>query len=244
MCLASQAATVVSDGFATASLDELAAGAEDRCSVTATLGCTEVGVDAHRLAAGETAGLPTREEVLCVPVEGSEPLVLDSSVAVPPAGVGRAPAGRECSVRCEGVATVVVVRAPAEPDPGSVPTAVDVESSEFATPPTSDVATAHLTEALGCTGTKVNARLLEPGQAVPYHTEGDQEELFVPVRGPAAMRIAGERRRTPPGTVTRVAPSVPRSAVNDGDTDALWIMVGAPPTGGPTGWDPGAEILE
>lgn len=91
---------------------------------------------------------------------------------------------------------------------------------------------------------KVNARLLEPGDVVPYHTEGDQEELFVPVSGPAAMRIADTTYETPPGTVTRVAPTVPRSALNNGDSDALWVMVGAPPTGGPDEWDPGAEILD
>lgn len=58
------------------------------------------------------------------------------------------------------------------------------------------------------------------------------------------MRIADTTDETPPGTVVRVAPTVPRSALNNGETDAVWVMFGAPPTGGPDEWDPGAEILE
>lgn len=100
------------------------------------------------------------------------------------------------------------------------------------------------TDELGCSDTKVDARLLGPGEYVPYHTEGEQEELFVPVRGPAAMRVDDGSFETPVGTITRVAPPVPRSAVNDGDHEACWVMIGAPPTGGPSEWDPGAEILE
>ncbi|MFB6353219.1 MAG: cupin domain-containing protein [Halobacteriales archaeon] len=127
---------------------------------------------------------------------------------------------------------------------GRWPTAVDLDDAAFVVPETSDVATAFPTDPLGCAGMKANARRLAPGQAVPAHTEGDQEELFVPVRGPASIRIAGERFDTPPGTVARVAPEVPRSAVNPAGTDAVWVMVGAPPTGGPRDWDPGAEVVE
>lgn len=85
---------------------------------------------------------------------------------------------------------------------------------------------------------------LGPDQAVPYHTEGSQEELFVPIAGPGAVRVAGETVTATPGTVVRVAPATPRSALTDGDARSRWVMFGAPPTGGPEEWDPGAVILE
>jgi hypothetical protein len=103
---------------------------------------------------------------------------------------------------------------------------------------------APLTDTLGCTGLKANARVLGPDQAVPYHTEGSQEELFVPIAGPGAVRVAGETVPATPGTVVRVAPATPRSALTDGDARSRWVMFGAPPTGGPEEWDPGAVILE
>lgn len=131
-----------------------------------------------------------------------------------------------------------------DPEPGKEITSVSFEECDFVEPSTSTVRTARLTALLDCTGTKVNARILDPGEHVPYHTEGTQEELFVPVRGPATMRIDGETFDTPVGTVTRVAPEIPRSAINDSNEESLWVMVGAPPTGGPGEWDPGAEILE
>lgn len=91
---------------------------------------------------------------------------------------------------------------------------------------------------------KANVRRLDPGQAVPYHTEGSQEELFVPLDGAGRLLVAGETHEVEPGSVGRVAPDVPRSAVNSGSLAVHWLMVGAPPTGGPDEWDPGAEILE
>lgn len=211
--------------------------------LTAALGATETAVDAYRVQAAGTFRPPVALENLLVPLDASEPLAVTGSTGVPARGLGRVPAGVEATVQCEA-ATVLVVSAPAEATPGEAPTAEDLEGCEYAVPSTSDVATAFLTGPLGCAGMKANARLLEPGQTVPYHTEGDQEELFVPLRGPATMRIDGDTHRLSSGTVARVAPPTPRSAVNDGDADALWVMVGAPPTGGPTGWDPGAEVVD
>jgi len=92
---------------------------------------------------------------------------------------------------------------------------VGLDECEFTTPSTSTIETARLTSRLGSRGMKLNAR-----------------------------RLDGAAVATPVGTLARVAPPVPRSAVNDGDTAVLWVMVDAPPTGGPRGWDPGATILE
>lgn len=121
---------------------------------------------------------------------------------------------------------------------------VDSTDVAFAPPSTSDVDIARLTARLGCTGMKVNLRRLDPGQAVPYHTEGTQEELFVPLDGPGTILIDGERHHVPTGSVTRVSPETPRSVLNSGNDRRTWLMIGAPPTGPSDGWDPGAEILE
>jgi len=238
-------------GYATASLDgvEWCSGGDGpaRASLTGPLGCTETAVDAYRFATGDAVTLPSAPEQLCLPVAASGPLLLGDGAELSGRGVGCIPAGTASRIRASDSASLFVVAAAADPGPGaageSPPVIVDLDDCEFAPPATSDVDTARLTARLGCEGTKVNARRLAPGGSVPYHTEGDQEELFVPLSGSIAMRVADETIPTPPGTVTRVAPPVPRSAVDRGD-GSLWIMIGAPPTGGPTEWDPGAEILE
>lgn len=236
------------DGYAVVTLDGAAwtggPGGVEHAPLASALGANELAVDAYRLAAGGTFRPSAALETLLVPLEVVAPLEVSTGPTVPPHGLGRLPAGVGATVRSQAAATVLAVGAPAGPAAGDESTAVDIDSCEFAVPATSDVATAFLTTPLGCAGMKVNVRRLEPGQAVPYHTEGDQEELFVPISGPAAMRIADRRHRTPVGTVVRVAPDVPRSAVNDGDAGALWVMVGAPPTGGPTDWDPGAAVVD
>lgn len=236
-------------GYATISIDGIdppstADGAVGRTSFTSALGCTATTVDGYRLPSNGVLTLSATPEQICIPVDTSGSLHVSDSIAIPPHGVGRIPAGIECLIRCETATALFVISAPAEAADESVPTAVALDECDFAVPSTSDIATARLTASLGCAGLKINARLLEAGQWVPYHTEGKQEELFLPIDGPATMRLASESYETPVGTVTRVAPNVPRSAVNDGDTNALWLMIGAPPTGGPTQWDPGAKILE
>ncbi|MFB6298111.1 MAG: hypothetical protein ABEH56_06290 [Salinirussus sp.] len=211
-------------------------------SHTETLGCAVISVEAYRLPPGGEVTLPAPPEQACVPID-TDARVGFAGTRIPTPGIGFVPAGIEGTVRCSTATQLLVVGASAEPA-GGQPRTVALEECEFPSPPTSSIGTARLTDRLGCAGMKVNARVLSPGERVPYHTEGSQEELFVPVRGPAAMRIDDETGETPVGTVTRVAPPVPRSALNDGDAESLWIMIGAPPTGGPTEWDPGAEILE
>lgn len=241
------ARSMTGPGYAVVSLDDIAwtplDGVSD-VSLTEPLGAVETGVDAFRIIAGGELPLPAALERLLVPLDATAPVSLGSSTAIEPRGLALVPAGVEVTVVPVAATTLLVVGAPADPAPDASPTVVDLRAVAYEVPATSDVVTAFLTGPLGAEGMKVNARRLEPDQAVPYHTEGDQEELFVPVRGPAAMHIAGEYHPTPPGTVVRVAPDVPRSAVNDGDAQAEWVMVGAPPTGGPTDWDPGAEVLD
>lgn len=235
-------------GYGVVTLEEAAwsstADGADHASLTEGLGTTETAVEAYRLGAGDSARPPVDRETLLVPLAADAPIDLDGSVSVVPSGIGFVPAGIAIRVRSRTAATVLVVTAPATPAGDAEPRAVDLDTRAYRVPRTSDVATAFLTAPLGCAGMKVNARRLEPGQVVPYHTEGEQEELFIPVRGPASMRIDDASVPMAVGTVARVAPAVPRSAVNDGERTARWVMVGAPPTGGPRDWDPGAEIVD
>lgn len=219
-------------------------GAPGHRSFTDDLDCTATTVDGYRLGAGMALTLGPDREQLCVPVDATEPLSLGDESSLSPSGVARVPAGVDATVGASGATALIVVGAAVKATGAAEPVVVDLDVCEFVVPSTSAIETARLTAPLGCRGMKVNARTLHPGERVPYHTEGDQEELFVPVRGPAAMRVDGEAIETPVGTVTRVAPPVPRSAVNGGDTDARWVMVGAPPTGAPDEWDPGATIVE
>jgi len=215
-----------------------------RVRLTDRLGCTETTVDAYRPRTGEPARLPAPPESVCVPLDDAGELVGEETWPVPRRGIARVAAGSELSVRSDGGTRWLVVSAPADPTPERRPVVVDATELAFTKPATSDVVIARLTARLGCRGTKTNVRRLEPGDAVPYHTEGEQEELFVPLDGPGTIRVAGTTRSMRAGDVARVAPSVPRGVVNEGPDDRLWLMIGAPPTGDPDEWDPGAEILE
>lgn len=215
----------------------------DRTSYTEALGCSDTIVDVYRCPAGRTVTLPVEPEQACLPIDASRPVSVDGD-RIPTPGVGYVPPETERSLQCDTPTVVAVVGATTDSPATGDTVTVGLDECEFTTPSTSSVETARLTARLGCRGMKINARRLDPGDHVPYHTEGDQEELFVPVRGPATMRIDETTVETPVGTLARVAPPVPRSAVNGGDAEALWVMIGAPPTGGPGEWDPGATILE
>lgn len=210
--------------------------------VTAVLGCTATTVGVYRLPSGTITELTASDETLVIPVGGEGRLLDDGGEPIRPGTVVRRPPKRPLRIKSVDSVEFVTVETPATGGTTD-PRVIDLDAADFQLPGTSDVPTARLTGPLGCRGMKVNARRLAPGHRVPYHTEGSQEELFIPVRGPAAMLIDGTHSKTPGGTITRVAPHVPRSALNDGSDPALWVMVGAPPTGGPDGWDPGATIL-
>lgn len=210
--------------------------------LTAPLGCSGVDVDAYSLA-GDGVTLSSQHEQLCIPVEGDGRLTVDGSISVPSPGLALVPASRECTL-VSSPTTWLVVSAPGDASSDRRPATVDASTCSFTTPETSDILTARVTSQLGCTAMKVNVRRLEPGEAVPYHVEGWQEELFVPLTGPGAMRIADTTHHMPRGSVGRVGPETPRSAVNDGDDPLVWAMVGVPPTGDSDEWDPGAVILE
>ena len=207
------------------------------------LGCTNTCVDAHLIPAGESLSSSPGRERLVVPLGLADSGALGGTLSLSARAVGRGPADRPCTIEAD-TDTVVLAISTSTDGGAAEPATVDLAAAEYRVPSTSDVATAHLTAALGCAGLKVNARRLGPGQAVPLHTEGTQEEVFVPLDDGGSMRVDDETLHTPRGTVVRVAPATPRSAQTHGDAATVWLMVGAPPTGGPTDWDPGATILE
>lgn len=239
---------IARDGYAIVTLEEVAWSGDDRASLTESLGCTHCAVDVYRTTSGTQNRLPDAREAVCVPVDAAgavRPLDDRQGVtSVSRRSIARVPAGAGAELSSRDRTTWIVVTAEAKPDPDGGFTVVDVGDVPFSVPETSDIPIARLTARLGCTGTKVNYRNLAPDSSVPYHTEGTQEELFVPLDGPGTVLVDGETHTVPAGGVVRVAPETPRAAVNDGENDRLWFMVGAPPTGGPDEWDPGAEILE
>lgn len=215
-----------------------------RVSLSSRLGCSDTSVEVYRTRADAYVSLPTRLEQLCVPIDGPGTLSADGTHPVSEDALGFVSAGTAATIASETDATWLVVSAPADQSPGWSPVVVDAGDLAFEVPTTSDILTARLTDRLGCRGMKVNVRRLKPGDVVPYHTEGTQEELFVPIDGDGIVRVDGAAHAVSRGSVTRVAPEHPRSAVNRGQEDVLWLMVGAPPTGGADEWDPGAEIHE
>jgi quercetin dioxygenase-like cupin family protein len=210
-------------------------------SLTDSLGCTDTRVDAVRPDGTGTVAVSTEREVLTVPLADAGDIVTERSVPVPAGSVACVPPGTAASL--QGGGTWLAVSATTDTPDGDL-RVVDSTDVAFAPPATSDVDIARLTDRLGCTGMKVNLRRLESGEAVPYHTEGTQEELFVPLDGDGTLLVDGQRHELTVGSVARVAPETPRSAINDGGTRRIWLMIGAPPTGDVDGWDPGAEILD
>ena len=231
-------------GYAIVSLDDERWSGDAHVSLTSALGCTDTTVNAYRLPPGASIALPIELETTCVPLDADGTLETDESIPVPANCIARVPAGVAASLRSESETTWLAIGASTDPEPSTSPAVVDPGTVTFAPPSTSDIPTARLTAQLGCTGMKINLRRLAPDMAIPYHTEGTQEELFVPLGGPGTLRVDGETHLMPAHSVARVAPAVPRAAVNEGTEDRLWFMIGAPPTGGADDWDPGAVILD
>ena len=76
----------------------------------------------------------------------------------------------------------------------------------------------------------LGARLwrLRPGQASTRHRHIEQHELYVVLEGTGRMRVDGELLTLEPLSAVAVAATSVRQIFNDGDGDALWLVVGAP----------------
>ena len=76
----------------------------------------------------------------------------------------------------------------------------------------------------------LGARLwrLHPGQASTRHRHFSQHELYVLLEGEGRMRIDDELITLEPLSAVLVEPEHLRQLFNDTETDALWLVVGAP----------------
>ena len=78
----------------------------------------------------------------------------------------------------------------------------------------------------------LGARLwrLAPGQANTKHRHAEQEELYVLLEGTGRIRVGEEDPLTlEPLDALVIEPRTLRQVFNDGEQDALWLVVGAPP---------------
>ena len=84
--------------------------------------------------------------------------------------------------------------------------------------------------------TEFGARMwrLAPGQASTRHRHGRQAELYVLIAGRGRMRVEEEVLTLDPLSAVYVEPRTVRQLFNDGDADALWLVVGAPAEPGNT----------
>ncbi len=79
----------------------------------------------------------------------------------------------------------------------------------------------------------LGARLwrLHPGQASTWHRHFSEHELYLLLEGEGRVRVGDEVITLRPMSALLVEPEHTRQLFNDTDTDALWLVVGAPPEG-------------
>ena len=82
----------------------------------------------------------------------------------------------------------------------------------------------------------LGARLwrLRPGEASTKHRHLAQHELYVVLEGTGRIRIDDDVVTLEPLSALSVEPEHARQVFNDTETDALWLVVGAPPEAGNT----------
>jgi uncharacterized cupin superfamily protein len=78
--------------------------------------------------------------------------------------------------------------------------------------------------------TTLGARLwrLTPGQSSTRHRHLAQHELYVVLEGTGRMRVQDELLTLAPLSAVLVDPETVRQVFNDTESDALWLVVGAP----------------
>src|ERR1700727_423902 len=70
---------------------------------------------------------------------------------------------------------------------------------------------------------------LTPGQASTRHRHLVQHELYVVLDGTGRIRVGHELLTLTPLSALLIEPESIRQIFNDTDTEALWLVVGAPP---------------
>jgi quercetin dioxygenase-like cupin family protein len=86
-----------------------------------------------------------------------------------------------------------------------------------------------LAKQLGAQSLAARMWRLTPGQTSTKHRHPEQTELYVVLEGTGRMRIGDDVHTLAPLSSVLVEPDVVRQVFNDGDEDALWLVVGTPP---------------
>lgn len=103
----------------------------------------------------------------------------------------------------------------------------DVEPTPSASSGTDHV---DLVSELGCTEMRPKVWYLSPGDAMSYHRQTEQEELYYLLDGPGRMKIEDELIDVPEGAAVRIPPETNRQVLNDTEGEHVWLIIGAPPT--------------
>lgn len=95
-------------------------------------------------------------------------------------------------------------------------------------------------KALGTSAFGFNLVEIEPGGAMPEHTEAEsgQVELYVILEGDGVLRIEGEDHPAPAGTFASIEPPASRTIRNDSGAPLTAMLIGVQPEGGyePMSW--------
>lgn len=88
-----------------------------------------------------------------------------------------------------------------------------------------------LASELDCEEMRPKIWYLDPGDAMSFHRQTDQEEFYFVVDGPGRLRIEDDYHDVPEGGCVRIPPETPRQVLNDKDSGPhVWLIIGAPPT--------------
>jgi uncharacterized cupin superfamily protein len=90
------------------------------------------------------------------------------------------------------------------------------------------VANTNLAQQLGATTLGARLWRLEPGQSSTRHRHLAQHELYLVLEGTGRVRVDGELLTLERLSALLVEPESVRQIFNDTDSDALWLVVGAP----------------
>lgn len=88
-----------------------------------------------------------------------------------------------------------------------------------------------LASELDCEEMRPKIWYLDPGDAMSFHRQTEQEEFYYVVEGPGRLRIEDDYLEIPEGGCVRIPPETPRQVLNDTESGPhVWLIIGAPPT--------------
>lgn len=107
-------------------------------------------------------------------------------------------------------------------------TVVDFENEDRTDSAKSDLLRVEIADLLGCEHMGARVWYLQPGEAIAYHKQREQEEVYIPFERDGQMRVDGEVIDVPRGAAVRVPPETPRQMLNQGDREHVWLAIAAP----------------